>query len=75
MNESLLGDFRVQVEWVQKLHSREELRRRFVERTFEETFLVVGRKLDGFHPNPIWLGYELLTESLRLDDKYSWFYE
>jgi hypothetical protein len=74
MNESLLSDFRVQVEWVQKLHSRDELKRRFVDRTFEETFDAIGRKLDPEAVNPAFLGYELLTESKRLEEKHYWFY-
>ena len=75
MNESLLSNFKIQVEWVQKLHDKNELQKRFQDRTFEETFEAIGKKLDPESPCPIWIGYELLTDSLRLEDKYAWFYE
>ena len=75
MDESLLSDFRVQVEWIQKLHPKDELQRRFVDRTFEETFEAVGRKLDPSNLNPAFLGYELLTESKRLEEQHYWFFE
>ena len=75
MNESLLSDFRVQVEWILKLHDRDELRERFAARTFDETFEAVGRKLDPSSLTPIWLGFELLTDSRFLEDKHYWFFE
>ena len=74
MDESLLSDFRVQCEWIGKLHPKDELRERFADRSFDETFEAVGRKLDPDCPNPIWLGFELLTESRFLEDKHYWFY-
>jgi hypothetical protein len=68
MNESLLDDLKIQVEWVQKLHGPDELKRRFVDRTFEETFYAIGKKVDADHVNPAWLGFEILVDSPRLEE-------
>jgi hypothetical protein len=70
MNESLLDNLIIQIEWIRKLHSVEEMHRRFQDRTFEETFEAIGKKVDPEHVNPVWLGWEVLTDSLRLEEKY-----
>jgi hypothetical protein len=70
MNESMLDNLIIQIEWVRKLHDKSEMHRRFQDRTFEETFYAIGHKVDPEHPNPTWLGWEILTDSLRLEEKY-----
>jgi hypothetical protein len=65
MNESLLDDLKIQVEWVQKLHAPDELKRRF-----EETFYAIGKKVDAEHVNPAWLGFEILVDSPRLEERF-----
>lgn len=78
MNESLLDDFRVQCEWIHKLHPQAELRRRFANRTFDETFAAVGRKLDPAETDStqhVWLGFMFLCDSKYLDDKFYWLFD
>ena len=70
MNESLLNELSVQIEWIRKLHAVDELQRRFQDRSFEETFNAIGMKVDPEHVNPAWLGYEVLVDSPRLEERY-----
>jgi hypothetical protein len=65
MNESLLDDFRVQCEWITpRQHTVKELRERFAKRNMEETFTLIGRKIDPTldDTQAVWCAFEFLCE-------------
>ncbi len=57
---------------VRKFHDRDEIRRRFVHRTFDETLIEVGKLADPMldDQHRLWLGYEILADSIYLNREY-----
>jgi hypothetical protein len=62
---------------VLKYHTVDEMRRRFAERSFDDTFAAMGLLIDPQlkfaigQAHTVWLGYEYLCDSKMLDLKYA----